>query len=359
MKETGQLLKNAREKQNVSVAAVSAVTKINVKFLEAIEKADTENLPSKTFLRGFVQTYANFLKLDQNEIMEVFHREMGSTRYAPPVNEIEQEATNGASQTNASATENLVAKSNGVPERPLTNDGLAAANGQRPAISKVIFGGLAVFLLVSIYVVFQLVQKYQQESQVPQPPAEVHTNALPANKPEEKTEELKATDEAVPKVEDEQKAEQKVEPKTNANEEPAKAEVTKVEPPKPVEPKKPEEKVETAKPVEKPAEKPEEPAKPVETPKPPEAAKPPEKPVENKTAQEVVIEALDSVKVDFRIDGGTLQSVSLQPEEKRTLRAKKNLNIDVSDGGAVNVNHNGKDKGVPGNLGQPIKLSFP
>lgn len=74
---------------------------------------------------------------------------------------------------------------------------------------------------------------------------------------------------------------------------------------------------------------------------------------------EVIIEALDTVTLDFRIDGGSLQKIKLNPEQIHTFKAKQTLSIDVSDGGSVNVIHNGIDRGVPGILGKPTKIKFP
>jgi cytoskeleton protein RodZ len=94
MKKTGQLLKEARETKSVSLQEVSIHLKINTKTLKALELGDVTQLPAKTFLRGFVQSYAQYLKLDLNQIMEVFQEEMGTTHPSmittqvaqPPIN---------------------------------------------------------------------------------------------------------------------------------------------------------------------------------------------------------------------------------------------------------------------------------
>jgi cytoskeleton protein RodZ len=75
--------------------------------------------------------------------------------------------------------------------------------------------------------------------------------------------------------------------------------------------------------------------------------------------QEVIIEALDKVVVEYAIDGGPKNSLALVAEKIHTFKAKKNITLSFSDGGSVNLIHNGKDKGVPGNLGQPVIVSFP
>ncbi|MCB0347206.1 MAG: helix-turn-helix domain-containing protein [Bdellovibrionales bacterium] len=80
MKETGNTLKNARLKQNISLEEVAQATKIKVQTIVALEDGDLEKLPKKAFIRGFVRTYAGFLKLNVNELLDTFHKEMGSTQ---------------------------------------------------------------------------------------------------------------------------------------------------------------------------------------------------------------------------------------------------------------------------------------
>ncbi len=65
------------------------------------------------------------------------------------------------------------------------------------------------------------------------------------------------------------------------------------------------------------------------------------------------------MKVEYQIDEGPVQTITLDPEQKKKFNAKRSFTANISDGGAVSVILNGKDKGVPGNLGQPMKLSFP
>src|SRR5215210_4560060 len=88
MKRTGEILRKEREARGLSLHEIGLSLKINSKILKAIEDGDTTQLPAKTFLRGFVQSYASYLKLNVDEVLRVFAEEMGSTRpqpAAPPV----------------------------------------------------------------------------------------------------------------------------------------------------------------------------------------------------------------------------------------------------------------------------------
>lgn len=75
--------------------------------------------------------------------------------------------------------------------------------------------------------------------------------------------------------------------------------------------------------------------------------------------QEIIIEALDAVNVSFTIDNDKPKSIKLAADQIRTIKANSMVTLEVSDGGAINLIHNGKDLGVPGKLGQPLKLKYP
>ena len=68
MFSVGETLQRARLAQGLDVATVSARTKINAKYLEAIEADDRGRLPSSFFYKNFVQQYARTLSLDSKEI---------------------------------------------------------------------------------------------------------------------------------------------------------------------------------------------------------------------------------------------------------------------------------------------------
>jgi cytoskeletal protein RodZ len=68
MFSVGETLKCARKAQGVDLCTLAARTKINVKYLEAIESDDRSSLPSSFFYRSFVDQYARALSLDTREI---------------------------------------------------------------------------------------------------------------------------------------------------------------------------------------------------------------------------------------------------------------------------------------------------
>ena len=74
---------------------------------------------------------------------------------------------------------------------------------------------------------------------------------------------------------------------------------------------------------------------------------------------EVIIEALDQVTIKYSIDSQNESSLVLSPDQLHTFKGKKKLRLSFSDGGAVNVIYNGRDRGVPGDLGSPKSIKFP
>jgi hypothetical protein len=83
----------------------------------------------------------------------------------------------------------------------------------------------------------------------------------------------------------------------------------------------------------------------------------PEVPDDVKT-QEVIIEALERVTVEFSIDGGPKETFVLNREKIHTFKARQVIQLKVSDGGSINLFYNGKDKGIPGQLNKEYSASF-
>jgi cytoskeletal protein RodZ len=68
MFSVGETLRRARLEQSLDLCTLAARTKINVKYLEAIESDDRQSLPSSFFYKSFVHQYAKSLALDTQEI---------------------------------------------------------------------------------------------------------------------------------------------------------------------------------------------------------------------------------------------------------------------------------------------------
>ncbi len=78
MERPGEYLKRERTLRDVSLESVHEATRVSVKFLVALEADDHETLPHPAFVKGFIQSYAKHLGLDETEAVlryELFLRE--------------------------------------------------------------------------------------------------------------------------------------------------------------------------------------------------------------------------------------------------------------------------------------------
>lgn len=346
MKKTGEELKKARIEQNLSLNEVSMATKINARVLEAMEENNSNKLPAKPFLRGFVKTYAEFLKLNPENILQLFEQDLNPQPKPeiPKAEDIQKNVTEKPKPKVKPPKKKKV----GAP-KPAS---LKLPFLKEATITKQIFLVVfVVFLIFMIIFVKGLVEKYQSEKQkaLTTPVQE----QLEPITPTDTKEEIKM--QAPEKIEEQKPVKPKIEePKTE---------------PKPQEPaKKPEPKPE---PVKEKAEKPEQTQRPESQTEPKkeqatEAAEPePEKTEEKKPEatqpkpkQEVILEAMDAVTISAVIGGKKETSFKLEPGKIHVLKGDK-IEVNFSDAGSVNVISNGRYLGVPGDLGQSKTVTYP
>lgn len=70
----GDRLKRARTRRKISVATVEEETKIRAKFILALESDSWEQIPSEVYGRGYLERYAEYLKLPVEEMMNQYDR---------------------------------------------------------------------------------------------------------------------------------------------------------------------------------------------------------------------------------------------------------------------------------------------
>lgn len=79
MMSLGSELKEAREAQGLSLDSLQETTKIQKRYLQAIEQEKFHILPGKFYARAFIKEYANAVGLDPNTLMEEHQDEIPST----------------------------------------------------------------------------------------------------------------------------------------------------------------------------------------------------------------------------------------------------------------------------------------
>jgi cytoskeleton protein RodZ len=367
-KNIWETLRTSRERLGLSINDVSVATKINPRILKALEAGERDGLPPKSFTRGFIRSYAAYLKIDAQPILDAYSTEVGVPSEKINDESAGRNASTGYSNDNdAPAME--VPVSAGAKESQ-TRKAFAGTNSTTASKAALIGG---IFVLIGVVVgVKNVVDKYAQE-RVIEPTTISTETAVTATAPATDVE-APAAEAAVPKIEESATTKEEniapaitttPEPATAAatatpiepaKTEPTKVEVAKIEPPKVEAPKVEVTKAEPAKVEAQKAEPPK-----ADAPKPEVAKKEPVKAEAPKvgTPQEVILEALDKVEINIRIDGESSKKLTLNPESVHTIKAKSSIEIEVSDGGMVNVIHNGRERGVPGDLGKSAKLKYP
>jgi transcriptional regulator with XRE-family HTH domain len=71
----GDQLQLARSNADLTLKKVSKKTKINTKYLSALEKGDYHQLPSGLYERKYIKEYAIFLGLDADKILKEYEKE--------------------------------------------------------------------------------------------------------------------------------------------------------------------------------------------------------------------------------------------------------------------------------------------
>jgi len=70
--EFGSRLRRERERRKISLASISANTKVSISFFEGLERDDVSRWPSGIFRRSFVRSYAEAIGLDGDEVVREF-----------------------------------------------------------------------------------------------------------------------------------------------------------------------------------------------------------------------------------------------------------------------------------------------
>jgi cytoskeleton protein RodZ len=349
MQITGQILKKNREQAKLSLVDVATSTKINIKILEAIEEGQLESLPPITFLRGFVRTYARFLKLDESQIIQGFEEEMNTPKPQFLAVETEEKLSDNPDQ---------IIKSDSKTKKYLT---VAAI----------------MILIVAIGLVKKTVEKYEREKELPtsediQEIVKVQPLENSINPPSSETptvQELETTGDTKAAETSPSETPPVGTPVNTDTVEIGTANQEKKDPSSPTE--KPTMNTNTSPTkVDKLAEKlPEKPAVKVAEiiPEPTKVDKieldkkedlTTAQDDDNDSSQELIIEALDNIKIEISLDNQKTKVISLKASEVFVAKANQAITVEFSDGGAVSIIHNGQNKGVPGDLGKSLKMNL-
>ena len=115
----GDILRQEREKQNLTIQDIERETSIRALYIEALEQGEYDKLPGEVYAKGFIKNYANFLELDGDDMVKKFVMEISPTAIAP------EEAKPVAEKSDAKVT----------AETPAENPTVTKTRAQRRAES--------------------------------------------------------------------------------------------------------------------------------------------------------------------------------------------------------------------------------
>ncbi|MFN8109528.1 MAG: helix-turn-helix domain-containing protein [Thermoleophilia bacterium] len=78
MFEIGNTLREARLRRGLDIADCEVATKIRTKYLRALEDEHFDLLPSPAYVRGFLRSYADFLELDGQLVIDEYESRFGN-----------------------------------------------------------------------------------------------------------------------------------------------------------------------------------------------------------------------------------------------------------------------------------------
>lgn len=317
MKITGELLKSQRQNLRLSVQDVSTALKLSSKTITALEEGHLDKLPSKTFIRGFVKSYAQFLKLDGDAVLRQFQEEMGSTtplpKVPPPMPISESEAIKSPRPTPKQTAQNY-----SVDNSSTLSEAFKDADGQKKIILMI---SMAVGLIIILVTTNKIIDAFSGNpiATAPTQDALLITNDVkpPAAEPTGATSESVSTASAAT---------------SSSAENPAVLAPPAATPP-----------AEVAK---------------VKQDSAPSTISSGFNKSEGKPV-EVMLEAKKELEIFYaRADANQLTSLKLSANQVQILRSPVGLYLKVSDGAAVKISVNGITKGLAGAANKEILLSF-
>lgn len=304
------MLKAERLNKNLSLQDVATSLKLSTKLIASLEAGNLDELPAKTFVRGFVKSYAQFLRLDTDVVLRQFQEEMGSTSPLPkvppppPTSNI-TEAIKAPKPALKHTSQNYANKNPAAPQQANLNK---ENNSKKIAI--MISG--AVLLIIMLLIGNKLSESFHSDpiaEQAPPPSANSEDSTAAAIPTSKDTTAPLSVDQSVasnevippPTVED------VVDSQTIINTDAPEAGFQKS----------------TGKPI------------------------------------EIILEARKDTEV-FYAKGDSKKFISLKipANQIQILRSRVGLYLKTSDAGAVKLSVNGVDKGVAGANNKEVKLSF-
>lgn len=80
MSSFGETLRRERELRQITLREISEATKINLRYLEALERNDFRHLPGGVFNKGFIRAYSQYIGVDPEAMVNAYLEEESTQR---------------------------------------------------------------------------------------------------------------------------------------------------------------------------------------------------------------------------------------------------------------------------------------
>ncbi|MDR2437414.1 MAG: DUF4115 domain-containing protein [Endomicrobium sp.] len=94
MKEIGKTLKEKRGHMNLSLSDVHKATKVQEKYLAAIEEGDLSVFKAEVYYKSFLRSYSKYLGFDTEEFVELFNAQKREIREIEESSKLEEFSLN-------------------------------------------------------------------------------------------------------------------------------------------------------------------------------------------------------------------------------------------------------------------------
>lgn len=84
MQTVGEALRAERERKGLTIKDVEAATSVRALYLTAIEEGNYKIVPAEVYLKGFIRSYANFLGLNPQEMIDLYRQEQNPAPVVSP-----------------------------------------------------------------------------------------------------------------------------------------------------------------------------------------------------------------------------------------------------------------------------------
>ncbi|WP_075572624.1 helix-turn-helix domain-containing protein [Megasphaera coli] len=83
MPSAGEVLQTEREVQGRTLTDIAAATHIKTDYLAALEADKYDTIPGAVFVKGFIRSYANYLGINGEELIELYLQHTAPERPQP------------------------------------------------------------------------------------------------------------------------------------------------------------------------------------------------------------------------------------------------------------------------------------